>query len=197
MSPLRVLIDMDGVLADWEGSFLDRWRAGDPDGYHVPLAARRTFRVVDQYPEPLRERVRAVYLAPGFYRDLPPIAGALDAVRAMRAAGHDVWICSSPLAEFRDCVLEKYEWVDTHLGPAWTTTLILTRDKTLVRGDVLIDDNPEVRGRVTPEWRHVVFDQPYNRAADARFRLGSWRSWREVLAAAAATSRGTEPPPRP
>lgn len=186
MTPLRVLVDLDGVLADWERAFLEHWRAGAPDAHHVPLEERRTFRVVDEYPEALRERVRAVYQAAGFYRGLTPIDGGLDAVRAMRAAGHDVWLCSSPLAEYQNCVLEKYDWVNEHLGPAWASTIILTKDKTLVRGDVLIDDKPQIVGVATPEWRHVVFDQPYNRSAVAAFRLDRWGAWRECLAAVAA-----------
>jgi hypothetical protein len=41
--------------------------------------------------------------------------------------------------------------------------VILTRDKTLVRGDVLVDDKPEIGGLATPHWRHLLYDQPYNR----------------------------------
>ena len=60
--------------------------------------------------------------------------------------------------------------------------MIVTRDKTVVAGDVLVDDKPSVDGVGIPSWEHVVFDQPYNRGTEGR-RLVSWRDWRRVLGA--------------
>jgi 5'-nucleotidase len=57
--------------------------------------------------------------------------------------------------------------------------VILTRDKTLVRGDILVDDKPTIAGLATPLWRHILFDQPYNRHFPT-LRL-NWFTWREIL----------------
>jgi 5'-nucleotidase len=57
--------------------------------------------------------------------------------------------------------------------------MIVTRDKTLVYGDVLVDDNPAIVGAHTPAWTHVVYDQPYNRTIDGP-RM-TWTDWRDVL----------------
>ncbi|WP_421446371.1 5' nucleotidase, NT5C type, partial [Agrobacterium tumefaciens] len=59
--------------------------------------------------------------------------------------------------------------------------MILTRDKTLVRGDLIIDDKPRIQGAVTPSWRHIVYDAPYNRQVTDAPRL-TWQNWRSVLA---------------
>ena len=79
--------------------------------------------------ERLRETVDEIYTSPGFFRELRPIAGALDAVR----------ICTSPLNQYRNCVPEKHEWVERHLGAEFVGRMIVTKDKTLVHGDVLVD----------------------------------------------------------
>jgi 5'-nucleotidase len=97
----------------------------------------------------------------------------------MLAAGHDVRICTSPLTRFENCVPEKFLWVQRHLGDDWVQRIILTKDKTLVRGDVLIDDKPEVTGRLEPSWEHIVFEAPYNTASNAR-RL-NWANWAQVF----------------
>jgi len=115
----------------------------------------------------------------GFYRDLP-LPGAVEAVTDPLAEGFDVYICTSPLVQYQNCALEKYEWVEEHLGSEFTKRVILTRDKTLVRGDVLIDDKPVIGGISTPQWRHVLFDRPYNRSIPGP-RM-HWDNWREVLA---------------
>lgn len=46
---LRVLVDMDGVLADFEGGFLKKYRARYPDDPYITLDDRRGFWVSSQY----------------------------------------------------------------------------------------------------------------------------------------------------
>lgn len=46
---LRVLVDVDGVLADFEGGFLKKYRARYPDDPYIPLEDRRGFWVSQQY----------------------------------------------------------------------------------------------------------------------------------------------------
>jgi 5'-nucleotidase len=174
-----LLLDMDGVLADFEGGFVRAWTARYPDVPPLPPGDRRHFSIRFDYPEHQGELVQAVYHAEGFFRDLTPLPGALEAVGELAAMGHDLRICTSPLRQYRYCVAEKYEWIDAHLGPEFVNRMIVTRDKTLVRGDVLVDDNPAIAGAHTPEWRHVVFDQPYNRQV-AGPRM-TWADWRNVL----------------
>jgi 5'-nucleotidase len=107
-----------------------------------------------------------------------PIAGAVEAVKQL-AEYYNVFICTSPHTDYENCVLEKYEWVDNHLGRGWVRKIILTKDKTPIRGRYLIDDKPEIKGILAPEWEQILYDQPYNRNIPKR-RL-NWQNWREVL----------------
>lgn len=133
-----VLVDQDGVLADFERAFLDVWRREHPESFYVPLEDRRSFYMRDEYPEELREEMHAVHVAEGFYRELPPIEGAVEALQEMLQEGHEVYICTSPLTSSRYCASEKLEWVHEHLGKAWLKRTVIASDKTLVVGDVLI-----------------------------------------------------------
>lgn len=47
--PVRVLVDMDGVLADFEGGLLRAFRRRFPEEPHVPLDQRRGFFAREQY----------------------------------------------------------------------------------------------------------------------------------------------------
>ena len=178
---MRLLIDMDGVIADFEGEFLRQWKLNHPQKEFIPLEDRRGFYVREQYPEKYTEFVQEIYHNPGFYQNLPPIPGAFDALKEIRNSLNNVFLCTSPmLPKYENCVLEKYHWVFDNLGDDWVNNIILTKDKTIVRGDVLIDDMPEVKGSMTPEWDHVIFDQPYNRNIKDRKRL-TWSNWKEIL----------------
>lgn len=158
-----LLLDQDNVLADFETGFRAAWTAAHPNIPPVAEADRKSFQVRDDYPPELQQAVDAIIQGPGFYRNLPPMSGAMQGVRDLLAEGVDIYICTSPLSQYQNCVLEKYEWVEEHLGSEFTKRVILTRDKTLIKGDLLVDDKPEIRGSATPQWQHILYDQPYNR----------------------------------
>lgn len=175
-----ILIDMDNTLAEFEQAFLDEWRRRYPSEFFVPLEKRRHFHAVDDYPEDYREKIYDLYHSKGFIRNLPAVEGGIPAVKAMVATGHDVRLCSSHMFRYDHCVLEKYQWVEAHLGAPFVDRLILARDKTLIRGDVLIDDKPMISGITTPMWEHILYDRPYNQGITDKRRL-TWLNWREVL----------------
>lgn len=179
---MRILVDMDGVLADFEGHFLARWAAEHPDKPAIPREERTTFYITQHYPKEFHHLIWDILLAPGFFAALPPIPGGLEALREMLALGHDVHICSSPLLGNPTGASEKYIWVEQNLSRDWAARLILTSDKTVVDGDVLIDDRPDPTetGSFAPTWTHILYDQPYNRHIPDTPRL-DWSNWQAVL----------------
>jgi len=44
--------------------------------------------------------------------------------------------------------LFQCEWVKQHLGESAVRRMILTHDKTMVNGDLLIDDRPSIKGNL-------------------------------------------------
>jgi 5'-nucleotidase len=125
--------------------------------------------------------LRAVYYERGFFESLTPITGALDALRAMRDTGLDVVICTSPSISSPWCESEKRHWVMDHLGEAYARRMVITKDKTLIRGNLLIDDRPVVTGSLPPSWKHIIFDAPYNRDVAGLRIVADWSNWQQVL----------------
>lgn len=171
---------MDGVLADFENGFIVEYRKAFPTHTPVPISARKNFYVTSDYPSEFQENVERVYHKPGFFENLPVIPGGKEALELMSSLGHQVFICTSPLTRYDDCVLEKYNWVAKNLGYEWTRKMIVTSDKTLVYGDLLIDDKPYPHGVGIANWEHVLYDAPYNRDVEGKRRI-TWDTWTSVL----------------
>lgn len=177
-----VLVDMDGVLADFNTSMWSAIRELTGVEYSRDLTGQ-SYDLRAVLPDRHKHLPDTVMSLPGFFRGLTPVPGGVAAVHAMEAAGFHVLLCSTPFVGSPSCASEKMAWVREHLGAQWVDRLILTADKTLVFGDVLIDDKPTIEGRVAPQWEHVAFGrEPYSMAAPfARSFLESWEDWHDVI----------------
>lgn len=175
-----VLLDQDGVLADFVTGFRQAWeRFG-----LAPLVDTSTWTQWDlthYLPTEHKHMIDVIMGQPGFFLNLPPMPGAVEAVLGMQEAGAEVFVCSTPVATSDWCTMEKIQWLRRHLGERISKRVFFTHDKTMVRGHYLIDDKPEIKGCVQPVWNHVVFDWPYNAHVKNKPRLHNWGQWREVL----------------
>lgn len=179
---MLILVDQDGVLADFERGVRDACKKIPRlKGSIIEYKDRVNFSIAKDYPEHLRDEVVSIYHQPGFFRNLKMIDGAHKALFDILEAGHEVRICTTPLTNYRNCVLEKFEWVEEHLGFDFTKRIILMKDKTVAMGDYLVDDRPVINGHFRrPFWKHVVFDCPYNKDAKG-LRLTNWSNWHQIL----------------
>ena len=175
-----ILVDMDDVLADFDGEFYQRWNARHPERKIVSPESRKCFYIKEELPPEYAPLVTEINTEKGFILSLPEISGGIKAVNDMKDMGHEVFICTAPLDIYENCVLEKYKWVDEHMGFGWSKRLILTKEKALVKGDILIDDKPSIKNEDKASWEHVFYDKPYNRNINGKRRL-TWKNWREVL----------------
>lgn len=82
-----------------------------------------------------------------FFRKLDPIDDAIPSIQLL-GEYYDVWILSRPSYMNPLCYTEKRLWVEDHLGLEWCKKLILCPDKSLLKGEWLIDDVawPEFEG---------------------------------------------------
>lgn len=181
MAP-TVLIDMDNTLVDFDSEFGRRWAERRPEEGAAPVLDRAHFELEMNFDESQRPLAVEIMSQSGFFISFEPVPGALDAVRQMVDEGINVFFCTAPLPfQYETCVAEKFAWVRKYLGEDYLRRIIITRDKTVIKGAVLIDDKPVVTGAcVKPEWTHIVFTRSYNKHIDAP-RLTDWAQWRQIV----------------
>lgn len=112
----RLFIDMDGVLCDYLGAFQKELKSNR----HQKFPQSRW----------------------GFFLNLEPMPGAIEAVNLLQQ-NYDVWILSRPSVQNISCYSEKAYWVKNHLGFEMQEKLILCTNKSLLKGDYLIDDTTD------------------------------------------------------
>ncbi len=175
------MVDQDDVLNTYNQEFNRIWRAICPLEAYISSPQQKNFNFLLDYPESFHPAMKRIYTAPGFVLGLPPIQKGIEAVQEMDAMGLTVFICTAPLPDYENCVLEKYRWVEKHLGRRFTERMILTRDKTFVQGDFLIDDNPEIKGATQPRWEQIIYDQPHNQHSKVAKRMFDWNDWKKLI----------------
>lgn len=177
---MRILIDQDDVMADFNGYFVEVYRQRHPDMFYVPADQVKEFKLTQNYPEDLRGLVEDICREPGFFANLPPMEGALEAILELSKTPNEIFICTAPYLANPTCTDDKLYWIGKHLGKGWKNRTIITSDKTVVQGDMLIDDKPEITGVQTPIWEQVLYTQPYNLHITDKRRV-TWKDWKSVL----------------
>jgi 5'(3')-deoxyribonucleotidase len=153
-----LLLDQDGVLADTMGAVMQivedklnvRLCHADIHDYWfknmiVPSSA---------FVEALR--------TPGLYRNLDVITGAVRGVNRLRERYNDnVFVVTAPMNGCEaSCEDEKREWLEQHFDRDFAERAVVTDDKTLIPGRVLIEDNPDIPRNAI--WQPILFDQAWN-----------------------------------
>jgi len=157
-----ILVDMDGVVADFEEGHRRMCR-NLGFGAILEGAERTTWDILDTVDPAHKAAILDIWHSPGFFRGLKPIAGANEVMHSWLRGGHEVFLCTAPMLNHATCAQEKIAWVADHLGPEFAGRVIITRDKTLVHGDVLIDDRPDIVGvNKKPSWKHWLYATSYN-----------------------------------
>jgi 5'(3')-deoxyribonucleotidase len=135
----RIYVDMDDVMCDFSGA---------------QKAAR------ERSPEQMWPQAEL-----DFFRGLKPIKDGIPSIHNLDK-NFDVWFLTKPSVLNLMCYTEKALWIRDHMGQEWLNKLILCPDKSLVKGDYLIDDTPwpDFEGKQLlfgsdefPDWKTVIF----------------------------------------
>lgn len=173
---MRILIDMDDVLEQ----LIEGWVAylNRRFGTTVRPEDIRHWTMCDNFPDLTWEQVYSAVDDPALWDEVYPMPGAVEAVRSLMDAGHEIYVVTATdyptLAAKMDKVLFRYfPMID------WEH-VIITRNKQMVRGDVLIDDGPH--NFAGGEYKGILFESYHNRTFDeASVGAVRARGWDEVL----------------
>lgn len=165
-----ILMDMDGVFADFAAGYYALARQVDPELYEALMEPKEqlNYYLHDHITDPeLHARGDAISNHPSIFDILPPYEEAIEGMQRLKRIANeqeiDVYICTAPHTSNKKSYISKPKWIEHYLGHEWLDKTLIVRDKTLVRGSILVDDKPTPLGNFIPSWRHVVMPHSYNR----------------------------------
>lgn len=174
-----VLVDCDGVLADYVGAFLRMMREHHGATYErhqvtaFDFSSLQHWHTVGPMAWPLTKRE-------GFCRDIAPLPGAVEGFRRLREIV-DVEICTTATDSLH-WVHERNEWLAKHFDVS-RKDIHYTHKKHRIDAAALIDDsgeNLDLWAQHRPDSMALLWDATYNRAFKHE-RVASWDALIDIV----------------
>jgi 5'(3')-deoxyribonucleotidase len=163
------LVDLDGTLCDCREAILERFveLRGPNDNPEDELTA--------EPPPHILARRRIIMSTPGFWRNLKPIPTGLRLASLLVELEFDTHVFTKGPSDNPSAWAEKFEWCRLHVPEL---KVIVSEDKSVVHGDVLVEDWPPY----ISQWRRrcpngfvIIPAQPWNVDAEAGVLINSIR----------------------
>lgn len=156
---MNVAVDVDGVLAEQVPPVLESVR----EKYGVQMVKEDVRTWAEDIPDSdsnIKVEIETRLEQPEFVRSMPPVEGAVDAMRRLASDGHRLVVATA-----RDEVATEAtkEWLDRHGFPFDEIRHVENGEKQTLDADVLIDDYPRNLTSFTESGGvGILFEQPWN-----------------------------------
>ncbi|WP_461789326.1 5' nucleotidase, NT5C type [Pedobacter sp.] len=172
---MRIAIDMDEVLADPIHKFIHLYNRD----HQVPLdlVIAPGTEIFQNVPAEVSDQWFNYINEKGFFRDLPVIDGAVDAVKALQQK-YEVYIVSAAM-EFKNSLEDKLEWLAEHFPFISWKQIIFCGEK-IVDVDIMIDDR--IKNFQNFDGRALLFTSPHNLLITDYERVDNWQQVLQKLA---------------
>ena len=181
---LTVLVDMDDTITDLLSAWIEMLNRRH--GTNVLPKDVQQWDIAKSFPSLTREQVFDPLLCDSLWHYVHPKEGAVDTLRQLIEDGHRVFIVTTSTYE---TLKAKMDVVLFHYFPflSWDN-VIITANKQMIKGDVLIDDG--VHNLIGGDYEKLLVDAPHNHCFDAEengmIRVYSWAEiYQEVCKIAA------------
>jgi 5'(3')-deoxyribonucleotidase len=170
-TPQRICVDMDEVMADAVAEHLFRYnRDHNTSLTKADLLGKRFWQVVPAHHHSILDD----YLhAEDFFADLAVMPDAPRVLAALQQH-YEIFIASAAM-EVPNSFNAKFHWLARHFPFIPHSHIVFCGDKSILRADFLIDDNPRQLGLFSGTG--ILYDAPHNAAITGYTRV---RNWQEI-----------------
>jgi 5'-nucleotidase len=168
----RVLVDMDGVLADVYSRFFDLQE--EETGIRPALRDVTGKLEAEAFPNQLKW-----VKTPGFFRSVPVMKGSQEGLKKLND-NYNI-IVASLATEFPQSLTDKQFWLHEHFPFLKWQQIVFCGDKNFIRADIMIDDHLKNLNKFKGET--IMFTQPHNILLNPKRhrRVSSWKEIEVIL----------------
>jgi 5'(3')-deoxyribonucleotidase len=178
---VKIILDQDEVLAHWVDKVL-LWYNEDFQTSFTRHDVKDYWAMQDILGPAGKHFIRSCMRWPEFYTRLEPVQGAIEGVKELIDAGHEVRIVTAVPVSAGIAYHGKTQWLRDHMPFFDLKDFYAVHKKDEVMGDILLDDGPhniidwEKTGRPA-----VVFDAPWNQGVQSTYRIKNWKEFLELI----------------
>ncbi len=172
---MTIFVDMDEVIADTYGEHLKLYN--EEFNANLKIEDCQGKEAWEAVPVIHRDSVKDHARREGFFGVLEVIPDSREVLRELSKV-HEVYIASAAM-EFPNSLREKSDWLDEHFPFIPWQKRILCGDKTILKGDLLIDDRS--KNLKYFNGRAIMFGSPHNWGNTEFERADGWREIAEKL----------------
>jgi len=173
--PKRICVDMDEVIADAVAEHLLRYNR-DHNGT-ITKADLYGKWIWDVVPPDFHDRLDE-YLRSDDFFDVLEVMPDSPRVLAALQRRYEVFIATAAM-EVPTSFNAKYRWLGRHFPFIPATHIVFCGDKSILRADYLIDDNPRQLQRFQGEG--ILYDAPHNARVTGFRRVKNWLEIEELF----------------
>lgn len=176
---MRILVDLDGVCADFYGTVLRWYNAEFNDDLKYEEVTGwglgpKTFRKVRE-----AEEIRKYFRIKGFWAEHALIKDCDTVLERLQDKGHEIVIVTALPGDSDVASWGKHLWVKKHLPFLNIRNVVMTKRKDVVVGDILFDDGPH-NLKAYPGTT-CAMDYPFNRKIYTNYRVKTWLGFEKVI----------------
>ncbi|MEM9990227.1 MAG: 5'(3')-deoxyribonucleotidase [Bacteroidota bacterium] len=161
----RILIDMDEVMADAYGKFIQHYTE---EFGTIPPERYRGKKIYDL---PEAQHMRDYLYRPNWFADLAVMPDAVQVIAALQAQ-YEIFIVTAA-QEFRNCLADKHAWLSEHFPFIPWRNYVMCGDKSVVTGDYMIDDKASNLAKFSG--KGLLFTAPHNVFEEKYTRVNNWQ----------------------
>jgi 5'(3')-deoxyribonucleotidase len=164
----RICVDMDEVMADAVAEHLLRYNR-DYNG-NITKADLHGKWIWDVVPSQNHPRLEEYLRSDDFFEVLEVMPESQRVLEALQSR-YQIFIATAAM-EVPTSFNAKYRWLARHFPFIPYSHIVFCGDKSILRADYLIDDNPRQLARFTGTG--ILYDAPHNAAATGYRRVQDW-----------------------
>jgi 5'(3')-deoxyribonucleotidase len=168
----RILVDMDGVLADVYHRFFELHE----EDFGIKLSVQNIIglKEAEAFPNQLKW-----VNSPGFFRSIPVMSGSREGLK--RLNDNFEVVVASMATEFPICLTDKLLWLSEHFPFISWKQIVFCGCKDIIKADIMIDDHFKNLDNFSGET--ILFTQPHNMnlVHSGHRRVDSWAEIEKLL----------------